>query len=151
MKNMLFVVLMFFGIIILILFLSMVIAFFSKNKNKVCVNNNCFEVEVALTLREKSRGLMFKQELAENAGMFFIYDKEDIYSFWMKNMNFPLDIIWINRDKKIVHIEKNLQPCQDDNCQGVKSKEKAMYILEINSGLTEKLKIKEGDSIVIQK
>ena len=130
-----------------------------KNNNKnmdfdfknVCINNNCFEVEVAKTAEEKKQGLMNKDGLSDGRGMLFVYSNEGFYSFWMKNMKFSLDIIWINKDKEIVHIEENIRPCQNDNCQSLSSKEKAMYVLEINSGSVKNLGIKKGDKVFFLK
>lgn len=106
---------------------------FKLEKKTACINDHCFNLEIARTLEEKKKGLSFRDNLDQNAGMLFIYQKEGIYSFWMKDMSFPLDIIWIDKDQKIVHIERNVQPCQE-TCQKLKSKEKAIYVLEINSG-----------------
>ena len=140
-------------LILLIIFLIIFLAYNSMSKKKelnfrnVCINNNCFEVEIARTIEEKRQGLMNRDNLPESKGMLFIYSSEGFYSFWMKNMEFPLDIIWINKDKEIVHIKKNVQPCLENTCHGFGSEEKAMYILEINSGLIDKIGIKIGDKI----
>ena len=126
-----------------ILFLSLgigiiLMAGYKKN-NRVCINENCFQVEIAESGGEKRRGLSFRESLPEGSGMLFVYDKEDYYSFWMKDMNFPIDIIWINKEKEVVHIERNLQPCGTDSCKGYKPSQKAMYVLEINPGLDIKI------------
>jgi len=94
--------------IILFLVLGVTIIFMAENKGikTACINNNCFEVEIAKSQEEKKKGLSLREDLPFNSGMLFVYNKENFYSFWMKDMNFPLDIIWINADNKIVHIEK---------------------------------------------
>src|ERR671921_2143509 len=68
-------------------------------------------VSLAETPEQQAKGLSIKNTLNENEGMLFIFDTPKEYSFWMKDMKFPIDIIWISSDNKIVHIEKNLQPC----------------------------------------
>jgi len=115
---------------------------------KVCIDNSCFKVELASTKEQQIKGLMFREKLAEDFGMLFIYEKEDFYSFWMKNMKFPLDIIWANKNKKIVSIKKNIPPCQSEKCSGYKPLQKAMYVLEVNAGLTDKLNIKIGNNLI---
>ncbi len=122
-----------------------------KEKQIACINNNCFEVEVVRSIDGKKKGLSSRDNLEQKAGMLFIYEKEEVYSFWMKDMNFPLDILWINKNKEIVHIEKNTQLCTKDNCPSLKPKEKALYILEINSGLTNKYNIKIGNELTLPK
>lgn len=113
--------------------------------NKVCVNNNCFYVELAQTQEERSKGLMYREILDEDKGMLFIFDEEKEHSFWMKNTLIPLDIIWINKDKEIVHVEKNVQPCVEEKCETFKSSNKAKYVLELNAGQSDKSSIKIGD------
>jgi len=134
-----------FAVIFTFLFLDA-----NKKIKMICINDNCFKVEIVKNQKDKEKGLSFKESLPINAGMLFVYKKEDFYSFWMKDMNFSLDIIWINKNKKIVHIEKNVPPCNTKKCQKYRPTQKAMYVLEINSNLTEKLKIKKGDKIVLK-
>lgn len=142
-----------FLIIILLIIIELIIYFFMSgiNKNKkanVCINNNCFDVELAKTEKERSVGLMFREEMAENEGMFFIFEKPGNYGFWMKNTLIPLDIIWIDEDNKIVFMQKSAQPCKEgEDCKSINPNTVAKYVLEINAGLTDKLGLKEGDAI----
>lgn len=121
-----------------------------KKWGKVCYKNNCFDVELALTPMEQTAGLMFRKKLDLNRGMLFAYKDEQKHSFWMKNTFIPLDIIWINKDKEIVFIHKNSQPCKDDFCPSVSSPAKAKYIFEINGGVSEKIGLKEGEKLIIK-
>ena len=89
---------------------------------------------------------MNRDSLGENEGMLFIFDKEDYYSFWMLNTRIPLDIIWINANKEIIHIERNLQPCTD-SCPKYSPNEKALYVLEVNANYTSKNGINIGDKV----
>jgi len=113
--------------------------------NKVCINNNCFYVELAETQEERSRGLMYRETLDKDKGMLFIFDEEKEHSFWMKNTLIPLDIIWINKDKEVVDIKKNVQPCVEEKCEIFKPSNKAKYVLELNAGQSDKTNIKIGD------
>lgn len=111
------------------------------------------DVEVVNTREDLAKGLMFRESLEENMGMLFIFDSEDYHPFWMKNMNFPIDIIWLSSDFKVVHIEQNVQPCKTD-CQVYTPAKPARYVLEINTGFTERNgisienKISLNDSLV---
>ena len=78
---------------------------------------------------------MYVKKLPENSGMLFIFDKPDIYTFWMKNTLIPLDMIRINQDNQIVDIQEAI-PCTTDICQTYPGKESASYVLEINKGLS---------------
>lgn len=123
------------------------LAYYNLGQEKVCVGNQCFEVEVADSQEERGRGLMYRDSLANDKGMFFVFKNSERHDFWMKNTEIPLDIIWINSDMEIVHMEHNVQPCETENCQTYSPDESSMYVLEINSGLSEEYGIEEGDKV----
>lgn len=113
---------------------------------KVCFEKACVQAEVADTESKRQLGLMFREGLPEKQGMLFVFEREDKHSFWMKNMRLSLDIIWINKDKRIVDISLNVPPCKD-SCKGFIPKEKAKYVLEVSAGFTEKNRVKIGDGV----
>ena len=121
---------------------------YSKAKNQVCINNHCFIVELAKTDEERKKGLMFKEELGLNEGMLFVFEKEGEYSFWMKDVLIPLDIIWINESKEIVFISKNNQPCEKSFCPSINPNKKAKYVLELNEGVADKINLKIRDKAI---
>lgn len=118
-------------------------------QDRVCFGQDCFFVELAKTNAQREEGLMFRNKLAENTGMLFIFDREDIYPFWMRNTLIPLDIIWIGSNNKVLFINENTQPCLQPECPPINPKIKAKYVLEINAGVAEKTGIKAGDSAVL--
>lgn len=120
---------------------------FSFKSDKVCLNGNCFFVEKAVSDAQREKGLMFRDFLPVNKGMLFVFDKEDYYSMWMKNMKIPLDIIFVDKDLKIIYIARNVQPCLNGYCPSIGASEKSMYVLEINAGLAEKEKIEKGQKV----
>ena len=87
-----------------------------SSNNVVCFGSNCFSVELAKTNAERELGLMNRKELDSNKGMLFIFEKDGIYPFWMKNTLIPLDMIWIDGNYQIVFIAKNVQPCKTLIC-----------------------------------
>ena len=97
----------------------------------------------------RERGLGGVVSLNDNEGMLFIFDQPNIPNFWMKDMNFPLDIIWISADFHITHIEKNLLPQTYPTAYypGAPSE----YVLEISAGKSDENNIKVGDSVEIYK
>ena len=142
-KNLIFIVLFFS--VVLLLFL-----YFNSNENKVCFSENCFKIEIASTSEELSKGLMFRENLEKNSGMLFIFPENGIYGFWMKNTLIPLDIIWINSNKEIVFIKDNALPCKTEICETYSSDEKALYVLELNSGTADKIGLEIGDEVELR-
>ncbi len=104
---------------------------------KVYLDNHCFEVEIADTFLKKAIGLSFRKKLDKNKGMLFVFKKDQVISIWMFGVQIPLDIVWINDNNKVVHIEKNVQPCRGLICPVVFSKKSARYVLEINAGIID--------------
>jgi len=100
--------------------------------------------EVADTTPKRMLGLMFRDSLPLTHGMLFIFENQDYHGIWMKNCRIPLDILWLNQDRKIIHMEENVPPCQDDPCHIYQPLQKALYVLELNAGLIAKEKIKLG-------
>lgn len=129
--------------IVFIFFLKIASA---ESIQRVLFKDISIKVEIADTKEKKTKGLMFRESLGELEGMLFVYPKEDTQCFWMKNMKFPIDIIWINSDKIIVDIKKNLKPC-NNFCESIVPIAKAQYVLEVNAGFTDKHSISIGDEV----
>lgn len=111
----------------------------------VKVAGQSIRVELALDQAKQERGLSGRVQLKDNEGMLFVFETSGIYPFWMKDMNFPIDIIWINEEREVVYIKKDARPelfpeIYDPN-------ENAIYVLEVVSGFSEKNKLKEGDKV----
>lgn len=126
--------------------------------NTTAVNNNdtsvveigdrTIKVMLAKTPSEQSKGLAIRDFMDEDEGMLFIFDKPLKHSFWMKDMKFPIDIIWADTAGKIVHIEKNLEPCIFLlPCASYSPDSDSLYVLEVVSNFTTKYNIKAGDYI----
>lgn len=116
----------------------------NRRESRVCFKDNCFKVELALTKEERDLGLMFRESLVSDRGMLFIFPEEGEYPFWMKDTLIPLDIIWLDKDGKVVSIAKNVEPCQTDLCLPIDPNKKAKYVLEINGGMADKIGLDIG-------
>lgn len=141
--------------LMLLLIIISIIVFTEKNKTKgelenLCINENCFDVEVVDSKEELRTGLMFRENLDKDKGMLFIFSSPANYSFWMKNTLIPLDIIWIDENKNIVHINENTLPCKEEPCTTYLPDKEALYVLEINAGLSKEYNIKIGDKVQIR-
>ncbi len=105
------------------------------------------DVEIAENELERTKGLMYRTSLPESAGMLFIFDDAREHSFWMKNTSISLDIIYADRDKKIISIHKNTRPFSEGS---IPSNGNAQYVVEVNAGFTDHYGIRAGDRIDFQ-
>jgi uncharacterized membrane protein (UPF0127 family) len=121
------------------------------NKVNITVNDFNLTAAIAVTPEEQSKGLSIKEDLQENEGMIFPYKESKVLAFWMKDMKFPIDILWLDSDKRVVHIEKNLQPCNPFlPCPSFSPDTKAQYVLETVAGLSDRKGIKIGTQVDFQ-
>lgn len=146
-KNRKIYVALLFTLIALLLFVA-IFNLKQKKENSVIINGKKILIEIADSEEERSKGLMFRTSLKENSGMLFIFNEPSPKRFWMKNTLIPLDIVFIDENKRIIHVE-TAQPCTMDPCQIYASKESALYVLEVNAGFFERNNIKIGDKIEI--
>lgn len=102
-------------------------------------------IETVKTEAEREKGLMYRESLPENQGMLFTFDDEMRLTFWMKNTLIPLDMVFLDHTKKVVHIAHDVQPCKADPCPLTPSMSAAKYVIETNAGWTEKNHVAEGD------
>ncbi|HPR64634.1 MAG TPA: DUF192 domain-containing protein [Thermoanaerobaculia bacterium] len=107
-------------------------------------------VELAITDEERSYGLMFRESLAPDTGMLFLFNHCEPHSFWMKNCFFPLDLLWLDRDGTILAIEENLLPCRHEPCELYEPQVPACMVLEIDGGKAQDWKLKPGNKITIK-
>jgi uncharacterized membrane protein (UPF0127 family) len=103
-----------------------------------------FQVEVADTPAKRELGLQYRRDLPPDHGMIFLFPNESEHSFWMKNTPIPLDMIFINRDRKIVGIIQQAVPFSTDS-RSVSAA--SQFVLEINGGLSKDHGIKTGDTV----
>ena len=121
--------------------------------NKVFIGQKTVNVYYVDTDEERSVGLSRFDSLNTNDGMLFTFDQENIKPpFWMKDMKFPIDIIWIN-DNIIIQIDKDVQPAQEGTPESelllYLPEEPVDYVLEVNAGHTERNNINVGDEVEI--
>lgn len=121
---------------------------FENQQQKMKIGDTEISIEVLNTDEERMRGLSGRQSLEEGVGLLFDFKQEGYYGIWMKDMNFPIDIAWLDKDKKIIHIEKNVSPNTYPKVfygfkDGIQSP--SLYILETNANFFENSKIKIGD------
>jgi len=123
-------------------------------RGTVKIDNVVLEVQIADTGPLLTRGLMFQEELPFDQGMLFVFEGEERRSIWMRNMQFSLDILWLDNEGNVLHIEKNVPPCktalETAACPSYKGDNKfAKYVLEVTAGFVDEFNITENSKLEI--
>ena len=114
----------------------------------VTVNRQILIADISANNELRTKGLSVKDALAEDEAMLFVFDVEGEHRFWMKDMKFPIDIIWISSDKIVVDIENNLQPCHSGVlCSIYEPDGNSLYVLETVGGFASKYGIVKGTPV----
>jgi uncharacterized membrane protein (UPF0127 family) len=153
----------YFNFIVIILFFAVVGFFLNQNYDfsqkkvdneigKVEIAGKIIKVEIADTAELQERGLSGRENLKNDEGMLFIFSKSSRNYFWMKEMNFPIDIVWlvpseagIDETFKVIYIKENVLPSSYPESFGPNVDSK--YVLEVNSGFSEKNNLKVGEIV----
>ena len=102
--------------------------------------------------QDQIKGLMFRSSMPKSQGMFFSYEgPPKRRAMWMKNMLFPLDIVWLNANLEIVHINRDVPPCDQRTCPSYSSIYKVAYAIELNAGTATRLSLNIGDTLRVYK
>jgi uncharacterized protein len=139
-------------IIITLIVLCAFVAVFSARPDfkSLVIGSHRFAIEIADTPEKHTLGLMFRQKISDDFGMLFVFPDDEVRFFWMKNTLVHLDIIYLNRNKQVIEIARNVPPCQADPCPSYSSVAPARYVLEIRGNLAAELQLKVGDKIFFQ-
>ena len=121
--------------------------FFDSSKIGISIRDTSLTVEVVDDQASRTQGLSGVAKMPADEGMLFFFDREGYYSFWMKDMNFPIDIFWIDNSLRVVHIEKNVRP--ETYPARYTSSQPARFVLETNAFFAETFGITVGDMMSI--
>lgn len=148
MKKIFFVLFFVAFVLLLVIFSEAVVLKHAKPTARI--GNQIFNIEIAKTQKAREKGLAKYNSIPQNFGMLFPFGKVGYYAFWMKDMKFPIDIIFI-RNGKIIKIYKDVPaPNTPDSTLPIyKPDQVSDTVLEINSGLSDKYGFGEGDSVKI--
>ena len=142
---------LFFLILGLLIILGSIFLFFKKSLNEenlvkiIKINDVSIEVEIADTIETRMRGLSYREFLANGRGMFFIFDKPSRYGFWMKDMHFAIDIVWIDERFRVIDIEKSVSP--ETFPKVFYPNEVVKYVLELDAGFSDEHSIDIGKMV----
>jgi uncharacterized membrane protein (UPF0127 family) len=140
------------NVIILILLAALILVvsaqLFSYFPDKsVKINGQTISVEVVDTPAERERGLSGRESLGRNQGMLFVFSDPSEYCLWMKDMKFPIDMIWLDEKKQVLHIQESAQP--DSYPESFCPPGDAKYILEVPAGSARAWSLTNGDQAVL--
>lgn len=133
----------FIPVVVILILGAFIYTFYNSSKPTVEIKGHDFQVELAKTDKDKEIGLSKYESIPQDKGMLFVFTKPGFYPFWMKNMKFPIDIIFIDNNK-IVTIYENLPINKLTIYSPTQSSDK---VLEINANLSKKYGFKVGDSV----
>ncbi len=119
----------------------------ASGEPSVELGGRTFSVEIADTQEKHMLGLMFRDSMPQDHGMIFIFQDESPRSFWMKNTRIPLDIMYFDKNLKLVSISADTPPCRVSRCPAYPSIAPAKYVLELNAGMASSLGVGVGDKL----
>ena len=105
------------------------------------------QVEVMVNDQDRAMGLMFRPSLAADRGMLFVFEEAAFHGIWMKNCKFPIDIVWLDEERRVVHVQEGAPPCTKEPCDVYYPLRRASYVIEINAGQARKEKLAVGSTV----
>ncbi len=134
-------------VFLVILALAVVPVFLFPVQRLVCFDNKCIEVEVMDTPEKRALGLMFRQRITNQEGMLFLFDEPRIPTFWMMNVQFSIDIIFVDENLTVEYIVKEAPPCYKEPCERYSPEGEVLYVVEAIKGFSDKFNVTEGQKI----
>lgn len=119
-----------------------------SGKSQAVINELTLNIDIADTPHKQEQGLSGKLDLKDDEGMLFVFNTTETKGFWMKDMLFPIDIIWMDENLIVVYVDKNLSPDTYPTIFYPPSPVK--YILEVNSGFSDRNNVKIGDELIFR-
>ena len=107
-------------------------------------------VELAADDETRAQGLMYRESVAPERGMLFLFPETAPHAFWMKNTLVPLDMIWLDEGRRIVHITRDAAPCRADPCPSYPSEAPSRFVLELAAGQAAAHKLRVGDLLTFR-
>lgn len=103
-----------------------------------------FQTELMIDDEDRAMGLMFRPSLPADRALLFVFRELDFHGIWMKNCRFPIDIVWLDENRKVVHVAPRVPPCAKDPCPSYQSMRRSAYVVEMNAGAAKREKIVVG-------
>lgn len=103
--------------------------------------------ELMVSDEDRQMGLMFRPSLPADRGLLFVFENSDFHGIWMKNCRFPIDIVWLDENRKVVHVAESVPPCKKDPCPVYLPQQRASYVVEIGARQARKEKALIGSAV----
>jgi uncharacterized membrane protein (UPF0127 family) len=123
----------------------------AKSGPYVELKGHRYTIEFAEDEASREYGLMNRTEMADDHGMLFVFPNDEPRAFWMKNTKIPLDMIFIDKNRKVVSIKHDAPPCVTERCPALTSEGPVRYVLELNAGQAAKLGLTSGDELIVHR
>ena len=136
-------------LLMLLLFATVAAAAQQRWAVAIFPNGSEFGLEIAETPQQRARGYMFRESIGEYEGMLFLFEEDDRHSFWMKNCEIALDLIWLDQHFRVVEIQTDVPPCKKDPCPSYAPMRAGRYVLEVGAGRSVAEGLKVGDQLTI--
>jgi len=127
---------------VIVLAFGLLLFVFRKDVEQIKINDAVLIAEVADDGEERKLGLGNHESLGENEGMLFVFDKPDKYAIWMQDVEFPIDVIWLNANKEVVYIENEMKP--NSYPSKFRPADSALYVIEAPAGFVKENSISNG-------
>ena len=111
------------------------------------------QTEVMVKDEDRAMGLMFRPSLPLDHGMLFLFERPDFHGIWMKNCKFPIDILWLDADHKVVHLAEKVPPCtakEDKDCEVYNPLARVSFVVELNAGQARREKALVGSTVTFK-
>lgn len=103
-----------------------------------------FTAELMVKPEDRQMGVMFRASLPAGRALLFVFDGLDFHSIWMKNCRFPIDIVWLDEQQRVVHVVEAAPPCTKEPCAVYEPLQRALYVVEMNSGQARREQVELG-------
>jgi hypothetical protein len=133
--------------IVALLFVAASVAATPKETPLTLPSGKVLQAEVMIEQQDLGMGLMYRPSLAEDRGMLFVFPVVDFPGIWMKNCKFPIDIVWLDEQKRVVHLAESVPPCKAEPCPVYEPLRKAAYVVELNAGQARREQIALGATL----
>jgi uncharacterized membrane protein (UPF0127 family) len=115
------------------------------------IKGHRYTIEIAADDASRAHGLMDRTHMDADHGMLFVFENDEPRAFWMKNTKIPLDMLFFDREQRLISVQHDVPPCVSDPCPPYRSGAPARYVLELNAGESAKMGLTPGDPIAIHR
>jgi uncharacterized membrane protein (UPF0127 family) len=110
-------------------------------------SGSVFQTELMVEDADRAMGLMYRNSLATDRALLFVFESLDFHGIWMKNCKFPIDIVWLDEQRKVVYVAEAVPPCRTEPCAVYQPMQRAAFVIELNAGQARREKLQPGAAV----